>query len=287
MERLWLLDERHVSRVADDHLPRALDAGAYVLRAYRPADEVLFARDHKRRTRDGGQAAAHVEGREDLIVEELQRVGVDGLGLQRVEVARLRRSEMSEVQRPLPEDELGQLLVGREFPCLFFLEGGDRVRRPRLTGPLVHAFAHRGLLPRTEAGQRRRQDEAPHPPGIARRVRLRHHASVRVAEEEHPLLAQVRPELLEIGHVVIDLVRAPVPGPVRATRTARVEQDQRVLLPERGQVAEVDGREPWPARMADKHRPMSELAVGQLAAVAGGEAHASRGSGRQRPPSSR
>src|SRR5439155_17272602 len=143
VERLWLLDERHVSRVADDHLPRALDAGAYVLRAYRPADEVLFARDHKRRTRDGGQAAAHVEGREDLIVEELQRVGVDGLGLQRVEVARLRRSEMSEVQRPLPEDELGQLLVGREFACLFFLEGGDRVRRPRLTGPLVHAFAQR------------------------------------------------------------------------------------------------------------------------------------------------
>src|SRR5439155_15084135 len=106
VERLWLLDERHVSRVADDHLPRALDAGAYVLRAYRPADEVLFARDHKRRTCDGGQAAAHVESREDLIVEELQRVGVDGLGLQRVEVARLRRSEMSEVQRPLPEDEL-------------------------------------------------------------------------------------------------------------------------------------------------------------------------------------
>lgn len=42
------------------------------------------------------------------------------------------------------------------------------------------------------------------------RVRLRHHASMRVSEEQNSLEAEMTAELLHIGDVIVDLIRAPV-----------------------------------------------------------------------------
>ena len=194
---------------------------------------------------------------------------------------------MSEVERQLAKDETAQLLVGRKTPGLLFFERRDRIAAPGLIAPPVHALAHRTLLFGSEPCERRGEDQPAHAAGMAGSVCLCDHTSVRVAEKQHPFKTQVIAQLLEVVDVVADLIVTPVRRTRRAGCATRVEHDQRVLLPERGQVAEVVGRESGPARVADEHRPMPELAVCQLAAVRRREAHVKRGSGRQRPSSSR
>ena len=60
MERLGLLDERVVSRVADDDLAYAWNRGGDLPGAQRPTDEVVLSGDDKRRCSDPWQAASQV-----------------------------------------------------------------------------------------------------------------------------------------------------------------------------------------------------------------------------------
>src|SRR5438128_9781004 len=94
-------------------------------------------------------------------------------------------------------------------------------------------------------------------------------------------------QLIKIRDVVIEEIRARIGRTVRAIGASRVEDHQSEALPETRQVTEVGRRESRPTWMAHEHRPMTQLPVGQLAAVTGGETQARRGSGRQRPFSSR
>src|SRR3989442_9005082 len=99
VERLGLLDERHVPRVGDDDEPRSMHARTDLLGTDRSADEVVVSRDDKRRTRDRGQAGAQVKRLEDLLVEELQAVCVDRLGLQRGPITPRGRAPIGAVKR--------------------------------------------------------------------------------------------------------------------------------------------------------------------------------------------
>jgi hypothetical protein len=46
------------------------------------------------------------------------------------------------------------------------------------------------------------------------RVSLSHHASMRMSEKQHLLQSKVATELLHVGDVVVDLVRASIGRPV-------------------------------------------------------------------------
>ena len=115
---------------------------------------------------------------------------------------------MGEVKRHLSEHDVAQLLVCRKEPRLLLLERRDSVGRPWLIRALLDAPLHRRVLLRTEMGHSRREHQAADALGMFRGVRLRDHAAVRVTEQEHLLQAQVIPQLLEVGDVVVDLVGA-------------------------------------------------------------------------------
>ncbi len=104
-------------------------------------------------------------------------------------------------------------------------------------------------------------------------VRLCHHASVRVPEQQQALLAQVRAQLIDVGDVVVDLVGPGIGRPIGTARAARVEHDQGELLPQAGEVGEIGRGEARPARVADEHRAGSHLSIRELAAVLGVELH--------------
>src|SRR5579859_3183268 len=118
VEGLRLLDEQHVSRVADDDLLGVRDSGRDLIGAHRSADEVLGARDDEGGSFDANEVGTQVERVEDLAVEELQRVRVWDLGPQRVQVARLHRAVARIVKRQLLEDQLTKLLVRLEVAIL-------------------------------------------------------------------------------------------------------------------------------------------------------------------------
>ena len=167
-----------------------------------PVMKVVLAGDHERRRYDRRELGAQVEGGEDLVVEEEQRVGDGHLAAQCLEVSALGVAVAGEVERELADGQLAELLVGLEAARLLVLEGLTCVGVPRLGGFGVHGRLHHGLLLGREAGERAGQDEPLDPVRMGGRVRGGDHAAVRVAEEEHPLQPEVHSQLVEVGDVV-------------------------------------------------------------------------------------
>jgi hypothetical protein len=95
---------------------------------------------------------AQIEGGEDLVVEEEQRIGDGNFAAERLEVCPLGVAVAGEVERELADGQLAELLVGLEAARLLVLEGLTRVGIPRLGGLRVHGRLHHGLLLGREAG---------------------------------------------------------------------------------------------------------------------------------------
>jgi len=104
-EAVRLLDENHVTRVADDDLTRARDGGTDLRGADGPADEVLVSGDHQRRRDDARQPATQVEAR-DLLAENPESVAIDRLGPERIQIAGLHGTEVRKVQWHLTKDDV-------------------------------------------------------------------------------------------------------------------------------------------------------------------------------------
>src|SRR5438067_10637546 len=108
MKGLRLLDENHVTRIADDDLARSRDGPAHLRRAHRAAYEIFIAGDHQRRSCDSGDPGAKVETR-DLLPENSEGIAVYCFGAERVQVACLGGAESRKVKRHLPESKASPL----------------------------------------------------------------------------------------------------------------------------------------------------------------------------------
>jgi hypothetical protein len=85
-----------------------------------------------------------------------------------------------------------------------------------------------------------------------------------VPEQVDRLEPELGAELLEVGGIVLELVRLRRIG---AVDSAGVEQDQPELLVEAREVVEDRGRDPGAAGMADQGRAATELHVRERATV--------------------
>ena len=167
--------------------------------ADRPGDEVLGARDHERRRLDRRQLRPQVEGLEDLLVEEPQRVRIRNLVADRVVVRPLGLAVAREVEGQLARDEAAELLVRREVAGLLLLERRSCVLVPGLarlpawpppSRPPARPRSGRSVLASTSRRTRR---------GMRRRVRRRDDPAVRVPEQVELLEPELHAQLLEVG----------------------------------------------------------------------------------------
>ena len=96
--------------------------------------------------------------------------------------------------------------------------------------------------PRRRAGEH----QLPHVLGVPGGPRDRHEPAVRMAQQVEPLDAEVPADGLDVVGVVLEVVGRRIGRRVGGARAARIEQEQRPLGRELGEVAEVRRRGPGP-----------------------------------------
>jgi len=93
-----------------------------------------------------------------------------------------------------------------------------------------------------------------------------------VTEQVEPLDPQVPLHGLDVVGIVLEVVARRIGRRIGRAGAARVEQDERVLGRELGQVGVVGGRASRPARVAEERRPRAALVPGERAAAGRGQA---------------
>src|SRR5262249_28519205 len=107
-EAVTRLDEDDVAAGGKQHGLPVRDR-VEVRRTDGPGDEVVLAGDHQRGRGDPGELGTEVEGLEDLVVEEQERIGDGGLASQGLEVCLLGLAVAREVERKLAKRQLPEL----------------------------------------------------------------------------------------------------------------------------------------------------------------------------------
>ena len=259
------LEEREVVDALEHDQPPSGSASAI---SCAPGDErVLGAGDDERRRRDVRQRRAVIHAAGDLLVEVAERVGVVARADQRIEHRRRVDAHRRE-EHALAPVELGQLrvagIVARLAPPHRLHRVGE-VGLARVRGDPLHP-----RLPDRVGEARRRagEHELPHVVGVPGRPRHRDEPAVRMAEQVEPLDAEMAPNRLDVGGVVLEVVGRRIGRRIRSPRAARVEQEQRALGGQAREIAEVRRRAARPAGVAQERRAGARLVPGQRAAVA-------------------
>jgi hypothetical protein len=111
------------------------------------------------------------------------------------------------------------------------------------------------------------EHKAPDPLGVCGGIRHCDHPAVREAEQVDPLLAQMLPQLLEVGAVVLEVVRLGVGRARGAAGPARLEDQELQRAMEAAEIGELRAGQPGPAWVAYQRRAGPDAVVGKRAPV--------------------
>jgi len=218
-ELIALLDEGQMAAAFEDAKPRSRDAFGEHPRAFGWEQEVVASDDDQRGRPDLVKSLRHVPPRESPVSSGAAGLAVDDVPDRPVGDGPFRVRQVEPGHRSPPTL---QVLVG---PHLRAERPHRLVRGAEPCGQTHHRLAQRA--PRVGVAQHHRGE----PVRVGQRVLQRDEATVRVAQQRHPLAPEVRADRVDV--IGQTLEREGVAGARRAPVRSLVEEDQRPPVSQR------------------------------------------------------